>query len=145
MWNGDWSAPDKLSLMEHVQIDQSDVVSFHNYDGPEEFRKRVVELQQFGHPLMCTEYMARPRGSTFQSILPIAKEYKLAAYNWGMVNGKTQTNLPWDSWQHPYVNAPPKVWFHDIFYRDGRPYIEQEVDFIRTITGRGTKRSGKAA
>jgi hypothetical protein len=33
------------------------------------------------------------------------------------------------------VLAPPPVWFHDIFYRDGRPYREREVQLIRQLTG----------
>jgi hypothetical protein len=144
LWNGDWSSPDTLSLMEHIQVDQSDVISFHSYMTPEEFTKRVLRLQQFGRPLFCTEYMARPLGSTFQGILPIAKAYRVAAYNWGLVNGKTQTNLPWDSWQNPYTGAAPP-WFHDVFYPDGRPYSPEEVEFIRAITGRGGARTRKAA
>ncbi|HZU25716.1 MAG TPA: cellulase family glycosylhydrolase [Bryobacteraceae bacterium] len=140
VWQGDWSSPDKLSPMAKIQLDDSDVTSFHSYDPPEEFEKRVNDLKQYGRPLLCTEYMARPRGSTFAAILPIAKKYNVAAYNWGFVQGKTQTNLPWDSWQHPYVDHPPAEWFHDIFYPDGRPYRPAEVQFIRQITGHGHKR-----
>ncbi len=143
VWKGDWSSPDKLSPMEKIQINYSDVISFHNYDAPEDFEKHVEWLQQYGRPLLCTEYMARPRGSTFQNILPIAKKYDVAAYNWGFVTGKSQTNLPWDSWQHPYTDRQPPVWFHDIFYPDGRPYRPEEVEFIRKITGHG--RAKKAA
>jgi hypothetical protein len=75
--------------------------------------------------------------------LPIAKKYKVAAYNWGFVAGKTQTYLPWDSWQKPYTDREPEVWFHDIFHKDGTPYRQQETDFIlETI---GSKVKGKAA
>ncbi|MGH9453867.1 MAG: 1,4-beta-xylanase, partial [Terriglobia bacterium] len=135
VWEGDWSSPKKLSAMERIQIEQSDVISFHNYDSPAEFEKRVKWLQGYNRPILCTEYMARPRGSTFQGILPIAKRFKVAAYNWGFVAGKTQTYLPWDSWQHPYIDRQPAVWFHDIFHGDGRPYRAAEVAFIREITG----------
>jgi hypothetical protein len=78
--------------------------------------------------------MARP-DSTFEGILPIAKKYKVAAYNWGLVAGKTQTWLPWDSWQHPYTDRQPPVWFHDIFRNNGVPYSQPEVDFIKRIIG----------
>ena len=27
------------------------------------------------------------------------------------------------------------IWFHEVFYRDGRPYKPEEVKFIREITG----------
>jgi hypothetical protein len=78
--------------------------------------------------------MARSVGSTFDTILPIAMKYKVAAINWGLVNGKTQTNLPWDSWQRPYVLEKPPIWFHNVFYPDGKPYRQHEVDLIRQLT-----------
>jgi len=136
VWQGDWSSPDKLSPVARLQIDLSDVISFHSYGPPEEFEKRVKWLQAYGRPILCTEYMARPQGSTFQSILPIAKKYGLAAYNWGFVNGKTQTNLPWDSWQHAYTDSEPPVWFHDVLTADGKPYRPEEAAFLRQITAR---------
>jgi hypothetical protein len=139
VWKGDWSSPDKLSAMEKLQLGLSDVVSFHNYDKPEEFEKRVRWLQAWHRPLLCTEYMARGNGSTFQGTLPIAKKYNVAAYNWGFVAGKTQTWLPWDSWQRAYTDREPAVWFHDIFKTGGEPYKQEEVNFIRQITGRGAK------
>jgi len=77
--------------------------------------------------------MARGRGSTFQGILPIAKKYKVAAINWGFVAGKTQTWLPWDSWEKPYVGREPAVWHHDIFHPDGTPYRQDEADLIRSL------------
>ncbi len=137
VWQGDWSNPARLAPMAKEQLELSDVTSFHNYESPESFERHVKWLQQYGHPIICTEYMARPVNSRFEGILPVAKKYKVGAINWGFVQGKTQTNLPWDSWQHPYVDHPPKVWFHDIFQTDGTPYLPSEVAFIREITGTG--------
>jgi len=131
VWKGDWSSPEKLSPMEKIQLALSDVISFHNYDKPEEFEKRVLWLQKFHRPILCTEYMARSNGSTFQGALPIARKYRVAAINWGFVAGKTQTYFPWDSWQHPYIDHQPAVWFHDIFRTTGEPYDPNEVSFIR--------------
>ena len=51
--------------------------------------------------MLCTEFMARPVGSTFEAILPVAKKAKVGAFCWGLVQGKTQTHLPWDSWATP--------------------------------------------
>jgi Cellulase (glycosyl hydrolase family 5) len=133
VWKGDWSSPEKLTPMEKLQLDQSDVISFHNYAPPDNFQKHVQWLEPYGRPILCTEYMARPTGSTFQAILPVAKKDRVAAINWGFVAGKSQTYLPWDSWQKPYVDAPPKIWFHDIFRTDGAPYNQQEVDFLRRL------------
>jgi len=134
VWKGGWSSPEKLDATEKIQIEMSDVISFHSYDKPEEFEKRIAWLQPYHRPIICTEFMARGNGSTFQGSLPIAKKYQVAAINWGLVAGKTQTYLPWDSWKHPYTDREPAVWFHEIFRTDGSPYRQEEVDFIRAIT-----------
>jgi hypothetical protein len=137
VWKDDWSIPEKMGPGAKIQIEMSDVISFHSYDKPEVFEKRVLSLQQYHRPLLCTEYMARGNGSTFQGTLPIAKKYNVAAINWGLVAGKTQTYLPWDSWQHPYTDREPTIWFHEIFRTDGTPYSAEETAFIRQVTGRG--------
>jgi hypothetical protein len=84
--------------------------------------------------------MARANQSTFQGTLPVAKKYKVAAYNWGPVTGKTQTNLPWDSWRKPYTDREPAMWFHDIFYFHGKAYRPEEVGSIKEMTGSKGKR-----
>jgi Cellulase (glycosyl hydrolase family 5) len=137
VWKGDWSVQEKLGPGAKIQIELSDVISFHSYDKPELFEKKVLSLQQYHRPIICTEYMARGNGSTFQGTLPIAKKYNVAAINWGLVAGKTQTYLPWDSWQHPYADREPAVWFHEIFRTDGTPYSAEETAFIKHMTGRG--------
>jgi hypothetical protein len=141
VWKDDWSVPEKLGPGAKIQIETSDVISFHSYDKPEIFEKRILSLQQYHRPLICTEYMARGNGSTFQGSLPIAKKYNVGAINWGLVAGKTQTYLPWDSWQHPYTDREPAVWFHEIFRTDGTPYSAEETELIKRLTGR----SGVAA
>ena len=137
VWQGNWSDPSIETETTKIQLSESDVISFHNYDWPEKFAARIAELRPLGRPLLCTEYMARGNGSTFDTILPIAKRERVAAVNWGLVAGKTQTNLPWDSWKRPYVVEEPPVWFHEVFREDGRPYRQREIDLIRELTGRG--------
>lgn len=137
VWHGDWSSLEKMPPMARVQIEESDVISFHNYGWPEDFEAHVKLLEQFHRPLIATEYMARGAGSTFDTVLPVAKKYHVGAINWGLVAGKSQTYLPWDSWQRPYVLQQPPIWFHDVFYADGRPYREREIEILRELTGRG--------
>jgi len=134
VWRGDWTSVDKMPPMARVQIEQSDVISFHNYGWPEQFEKRIQELQQFHRPIICTEYMARGAGSLFDTVLPVAKKYHVGAINWGLVAGKSQTYLPWDSWQRPYLERPPTIWFHDVFFPDGKPYRDREAEIIRNLT-----------
>jgi hypothetical protein len=133
VWLGDWSTHEGLSPVQKIQIEQSDIISFHNYDDAEEFEKRIKWLQRYERPLLCTEYMARPNGSTFEGFLPIAKEYNVAMYNWGFVDGKTQTKYPWDSWDKQYTSEPD-VWFHEVLRKDGTPYRQEEVDLIKELT-----------
>lgn len=132
IWRGDWSSHDKLGPMEKVQIENSDVISFHNYDGPEEFEKRVKWLLPYNRPLLCTEYMSRGNNSTFQGSMPIAKKYNVAAINWGFVAGKSNTIYAWDSWKSAY-DQEPELWFHDILRPNGQPYRQEEVDLIKQL------------
>jgi hypothetical protein len=135
LWHDDnWGSIDHLNAVEQIQLTQSDVISFHNYDWPEVLEARIKSLQPYGRPLLLTEYMARGNGSTFDTALPMARKYNVAVLNWGFVNGKTQTDMPWDSWLRPYTNVQPTIWFHDIFRADGTPYRQAEVDQIRAMT-----------
>jgi len=141
VWKGDYSAPEKLTPMERLQIDLSDVVTFHSYDSPTELEKRINWLKQYNRPLICTEYMARGNGSFFFGSLPVGKIHRVGMINWGFVQGKTQTHLPWDSWQHPYTDREPSIWFHEVFRNDGTPYMVEEVEFIRRMTGKTKARA----
>lgn len=134
IWLGDWSAPHLLSAIQTTQLALSDVISFHNYGDAEDFTRRLGWLAAHGRPLLCTEFMARPTGSTFDAILPIAKAHNVGAFCWGLVQGKTQTHLPWDSWANPYLDGPQGPWFHDIFDADGTPHDPAEVSLIRALT-----------
>jgi hypothetical protein len=129
----DWSSAN-LTPVERLQIEQSDVLSFHDYNWPETFERRVRELQTYGRPLLCTEFMARGNGSTFDGSLPIGKRHNVAMFNWGFVDGRTQTRLPWDSWQKPYTRDEPPLWFHEVLRADGTPYRAAEADLIRRLS-----------
>jgi hypothetical protein len=127
----DESSVDEL---ERIQLRESDIITFHNYSWPESFKAEIAWLRRFHRPVICTEYMARSVGSTFDGVLPIAKQERIGAINWGFVAGKTQTYYPWESWEHPYVKNQPPVWFHEVLHSDGTPYRQAEVDLIRQLT-----------
>jgi hypothetical protein len=135
LWHDDdWSKPDTLNAVEKTQLEQSDVITFHDYNWPERFSARIGQLTGYGRPLICTEYMARAAGSTIDAVLPIAKRANVGMINWGFVNGKSQTQYPWESWQHPYVLAQPPVWFHDLLRPDGTPYRQREADILKAVS-----------
>lgn len=123
-----------LEEIERIQVRESDIITFHNYSWPEEFKAEIGWLRRFHRPVICTEFMARSIGSTFDTILPIARQERVGAINWGFVAGKTQTYLPWESWQHPYILSQPPVWFHEVLHPDGTPYRQAEVDLIKRLS-----------
>jgi hypothetical protein len=143
-WKEDWSSDDVLTALDNYMFTHSDIISFHCYEDKVDIEKRIKTLQRFGRPMLCTEYMARPFGSTFQDILPILKKYNVGAYNWGFVAGKTQTHCPWDSWNTVYEQEP-ELWFHDIYRENGEPYKVEEIEFLKEITRERKHRYNRVA
>jgi hypothetical protein len=136
VWQGSWADPAARSAICSIQLDNSDIVTFHDYGPPAQFDARISELIPLGRPILCTEFLARTQGSTVEGILPIARQRGVGAFTWGLVAGKTQTYYPWDSWEHPAPGQPP-VWFHDLFRPGGVAYRDAEVATIRDLTRRG--------
>ena len=78
--------------------------------------------------------MARPRNSTFENTMPMLKKENVGAINWGLVEGKTNTKYAWDA---PMPNGDdPKLWFHEVFRKDGTPYKQEEVDLIKNLNNK---------
>lgn len=122
------------AALNEFQLQASDVITFHNYMDLDSLTGQIAELKSHGRPLICTEYMARTQNSLFETHLPVFKREGVGCINWGLVSGKTQTIF---AWKTPSDTPEPELWFHDIFYPDGRPYKPQEVEAIRRITGAG--------
>jgi hypothetical protein len=135
VWIGhDWSpGAATLTSIQRTQLEQSDVITFHNYEQPEAFVSRIAQLRKYGRPLICTEWLARGNGSNVDTILPIARRENIGMINWGFVDGAIQTRFPWDSWQRPYTMEPPTVWFHDLLTSDGKPYRAREAELFRNL------------
>lgn len=129
VWEGDWN-PGKLSPINVYMLEQSDLISFHSYEPLEKTRERIEVLEKLGRPILCTEFMARPAGSRFETHLPLMKQKNVAAIAWGFIAGKSQTNYPWDSWKKTYTAEPPE-WFHDVLRADGSAYRPAEVEFLK--------------
>jgi hypothetical protein len=125
VWSMDFPELNKL------QLENSDVITYHNYNDPATHKQAIDTLKRYGRPMICTEYMARPH-STFEAIMPLLKAENVGAINWGLVAGKTNTIFAWDT-PLPDMKEPP-VWFHDIFRQDGTPYSQKEVDVIHSLT-----------
>ena len=126
-----WNNSKEFAELNQFQIENSDI-TFHNYENKENMKSMIETLRKYGRPLICSECMRRPI-STFKEILPLLKKENIGAYNWGLVSGKTQTIYPWDSWKKHYTHKP-KIWFHDIFRKDGTPYDSTEIELIKSLT-----------
>jgi hypothetical protein len=134
LWQGaPWDEKAKLNQVHQAALELSDVISFHDYGAPKSMNARIQQLRKTGRPLICTEFMARGNGSTFEDILPILKKEHVGAYCWGLVDGKSQTKYPWSTWQTPILDEP-EPWHHDIFHEDGKPYKDSEVELIKSLT-----------
>jgi len=124
---------DQYPALNQYQLEHSDVISFHNYNDTNSLKIAIDTLQKRGRPVICTEYMARKQNSLFVTHLPIFKRYNVAAINWGLVSGKSNTIFPWGSKEG---STEPNPWFHDIFRKDGTPFDVKETNFIKEITNR---------
>ncbi len=134
LWRGEWDHPATWSPMNRACIEQSDVLSFHCYGPLDELERRVAALARLDRPILCTEFMARSLGSTFDPHLGWMKQHDIGAYAWGLVAGRTQTHYPWESWLRR-TEGEPAPWFHDLFRADGGAYDPDEVAYIRSLTG----------
>ncbi len=122
---------DSYPSINKYQLEHSDVISFHNYGDTNSMQKAIDTLQKIGRPIVCTEYMARKNNSLFITHLLILKRNNVVAINWGFVSGKSNTIFPWGSKEG---SPEPKIWFHDIFRKDGTPFDINETNFIKQIT-----------
>ena len=128
LWNWDFEA------LNTYQALHSDVITYHDYNEAPAHQRIIELLKTHGRPLICTEYMARPRNSRFVSIMPLLKKENVGAINWGLVDGKTNTKYQWDV---PLVNgSEPGEWFHEVFRKDGTPYHQDETDLIRKVNSK---------
>jgi hypothetical protein len=135
---GPWTNPE--SHMSRVLMDISDVVSFHGYDGPAGMARKSRVCRRYNRPVLCTEWLLRQSGNTFETVLPIFAAGQIGSYHWGLVAGRTQTYMPWGSKKG---DPMPKIWQHDVFRADGTPYNPKEFEllgkYVRTVRSKKGK------
>jgi hypothetical protein len=128
-----------INNLDHVEInnfrlENSDVVTYHNYGGTEEETLWIKFLKLYERPMICTEYLRRSFGCNFENILPLLRKNDVGAINWGFVSGKTNTIFGWDD---PRPDGrEPVVWFHDILRQDKSPFDPAEIEIIKKINGK---------
>ena len=110
----------------------SDIITFHAYSPIQILDSIIHTLKKYNRPILCTEWLARHVDSTIHDQLPVFHQEKIGCYHWGLVNGKTQTHIPW-----PNIlknNTDNAQWFHDVLHADGTPYSKAEIEIIRKLT-----------
>jgi len=136
VWNNDKRLNDFL-------LANSDVITFHCYASQAETAKRIQTLaaRSEGRPMICTEWMNRTCKSTIKDCLKVFADANCGCMLWGLVNGKTQTELPW-GWR-PKKGEYKGPWQHDIFRNDLTPYDVAEIEALKNTIK--TKNAGKSA
>jgi hypothetical protein len=136
-WKNGWDkdSSKNLTATEKIQLANSDIISFHCYNDSAIFKKQLKAILTHRRPVICTEYMARGEKNTVITVMPIGKKYNVGMINWGFADGKEQTKYPWDSWDKRYTSEPA-LWHHILFKADYTPYKQEEIDFIKMMTGK---------
>jgi hypothetical protein len=131
---GVWAGGDIAKMFDQTQIENSDVLSYHCYGPLEQQKKRCEALRKYNRPVLCTEWMARQLGSTFNPTLGYMKENRVWSYSFGLVAGKMETWRPWPALVERETDpAKRAMWFHDIFRADHSPYDPEEIKYIKGV------------
>lgn len=116
--------------LNNIIFGNSDIITFHCYSNKEEVARLIQTLKQYKRPIICTEWLNRPLGSTVEGVLPLFLAENIGCLHWGLVNGKTQTHLPWG---HRPENLPyKKLWQHDLYTNDYQMYSPYEMELFKS-------------
>ena len=127
-----------LSEVEQYALDNSDIISYHYYEGFLEHVKLIKRLKQEGRPIINTEWLGRCLHNNVFDVFPLFYLEKIGCYNWGFVAGKYQTYEPWEGTWDRYNSGEQRdvdftKWFHDLYRPNLRPYDPREIDLIKHL------------
>lgn len=137
---GIWSQTTELKNLTEAEkygLENSDIVSYHNYGTYENNIQELKVLKKLGRPILNTEWLNRCGGNTIEELFPLFYLEKVGCYNWGFVAGKYQTYEPhnsvWDNYKSEYYkyNFDFTKWFHDIYRPSHNPYNPKETELIK--------------
>lgn len=129
---------ESLPEIERYGLENSDIVSYHNYSDYDDNIRELKLLKQYGRPIINTEWLNRCGGNTVEAMFPLFYLEKIGCYNWGFVAGKYQTFEPWNNIWDKYKEDPRAYdtfdftkWFHDLYRPSHHPYNPKETDLIK--------------
>ena len=130
-WNGN-------AKLNYVIFRNSDIVTFHSYADAQVMADHIKLLQPNNRPIICTEWLKRSKKKIVVTCLEVFLKDKVGCMHWGLVNGKTQTDLPWG---HKPGDPEPQVWQHDLYHGDFTPYDQAEIDAFKRAIRQGIDHS----
>lgn len=142
---------DSLKDIEKFGLENSDIISYHNYGTYENNIRELKLLKGFDRPIINTEWLNRCGGNTVEELFPLFYLENVGCYNWGFVAGKYQTYEPWNGiWdgykENPraYDNFDFTKWLHDLYRPNHNPYNPKETELIKRFCTLADKDSEKS-
>ncbi len=89
-----WDQPQQLNQVHRAAVELSDIISFHDYGKTDVTQRRIAELKTYGRPLLCTEFMARGNGSTFEGAFPFSRRRRLPRTAGASSTARRTPNIP---------------------------------------------------
>ena len=127
-------------------LELSDIISFHFYGSYEDTILLIDRLKrEYDRPIINTEWMHRITGNTVQNIFPLFYLERIGCYNWGLVQGFSQTFEPWGHYFAAQANGVDwdlTRWQHDLFRFNGHPYDPKEIALIKRLCKMADERDG---
>lgn len=116
------------SAMAARKLERSDLITFQSFDNVESIEARLMLLQRYQRPIICSDWLMRQVGNDFEQILPLFSIYQVGWFNQGLVSGKTQMQLQQRQFRS---ETDPDLWQQDVLHEDGSPYNRKEVELIQ--------------
>ena len=148
---GIWSQTvdlDNLLEIEKIGLENSDIITYHNYSSYENNIEEMHLLKKLERPVMNTEWLARCCKNTVEEMFPLYFLEKIGCYCWGFVAGKYQTYEPHNNVWYNYKDNPDSYlnwdfdfskWFHDLYRPSLNPYVPKEIYLIKKFSSLADK------
>lgn len=111
---------------------EMDVHNFHSYGMQEGYGSNVAAVCRrlkaiSDRPIICTEALARPGGSTMAISLRQCAKNKVGFYTWGLYTCDSNWEVTW--YKSTYYAYEPN--FHCIYYAGGDPIDRREEEYVQ--------------
>lgn len=118
------------SAMSARMLERSDIITFQSFEDGDYVEALIQMLNKYDRPVICSDWLLRTQGSTFEELLPVFSAHRVGWFNRGLVHGKTQQWIQQAAFRS---DADPDIWQHDVLKEDGRPYDEKEAELIKSF------------